>query len=598
MKMEYPYKKWNALHVTSEDVKSDFNGQVLKESMDLFNLFEKKLEINPVIKMSSTIVIYDSLGWVPGFETYFDLSTGICHYEMVLIPVVIPEKYQHSPGGQIRSVIQLDVRMKISQFEQDSGYGLKFEPVEHESSRKALKGQEAQNALRKQIVSSELEDKVDSRVGVLMMITAFRNTAMTLKAKINSKIKGNKNLLDKNVQRDLKALKKDLLVFSSYLDRILLDSDKFDSESSQSICEEIRRVKESLANTLNIVKAEKLREYLRGELDVEYDILADIAGLDESLRRKLAEFRSSELWGNHLDDFELICHIMENTFTDRSKKFNGNLIHDLETLGFLHSRAKTIADRIKTEFENHRSCLDWAKLFLEDLFASNLLLTDSLPLYPLRDKPFGIPYPIPNPIKCHSNNIEATNFKMKNDKDYQKVLTTCKERYVKSDEIEFWFHGTSQNHASDILSRGIKLKEGGGRQDFSHKSGFYLGEEFDLALDWARTRSPKKEAVLVFRIPKDFLNQYNGISFSRQNTDDVKKWNDLVTYNRSGEELYPEVGELMADKEFVIGPYGSGKLSDGPINLHKKVKSNQLCIIDNRLARDIMQHLEAVIFLM
>ncbi len=78
----------------------------------------------------------------------------------------------------------------------------------------------------------------------------------------------------------------------------------------------------------------------------------------------------------------------------------------LKKLGFTDPRAKYIAEKIQScQFQdNHISTLDYAHIFVQNLFKYDLLLTDELSSLPDRSKKTGNIYSAPGfakePIKC------------------------------------------------------------------------------------------------------------------------------------------------------------------------------------------------------
>ena len=66
-----------------------------------------------------------------------------------------------------------------------------------------------------------------------------------------------------------------------------------------------------------------------------------------------------------------------------------------------------------------------------------------------------------------------------------------------NDQFELFVHVTNQHSAENIIEEGIRLEKGEEAQDFSDGIGYYVGNDFDEAVLWARNKYREGEAVLI-----------------------------------------------------------------------------------------------------
>ena len=90
----------------------------------------------------------------------------------------------------------------------------------------------------------------------------------------------------------------------------------------------------------------------------------------------------------------------------------------------------------------------------------------------------------PVTIESHAYSILRTELGNLLSKESQKVVL---------------FHGTDHQSACDILFRGIDLCQGRKKRDFSCGSGFYLTDNTEEALNWAKNTTAKP-ALLVLQL--------------------------------------------------------------------------------------------------
>jgi len=215
----------------------------------------------------------------------------------------------------------------------------------------------------------------------------------------------------------------------------------------------------------------------------------------------------------------------------------------LKELGFTDQRAKYITKRFKVfpDLHNHISILDFAHIFIRDLFKYDLLLTDEISSLPRQRESINVEYSVQsevtkNPIVCQNfKESQTLNRKLRN------FLSVGSEKQGSArdgngTEYYYWYHGTNCSFASDIVKFGIDIEKGKERRDFSDGNGFYLSDDLHRAKQWSLKMCivGNFSAVLRYKIPKASLKD-NGIVLSRS-PDDLEDWKNIVRYCRSGKK--------------------------------------------------------------
>ena len=168
-----------------------------------------------------------------------------------------------------------------------------------------------------------------------------------------------------------------------------------------------------------------------------------------------------------------------------------------------------------------------------------------------------------------------------------------------NDKFEIFVHGTDHKSAKNIIEEGIRLSEGEDAQDFSDGEGFYLGNNFDEALEWAGHKHMDGEAVLIYEVDMEHLrgdNNENGLDLSNNK----RKWLQVVSEYRLsglGRNEKPPSKALRKELEqynFIEGPMASvSKKNPRP---RQKDGNYQLCIRNTACAALFDRCLSYVIF--
>ena len=159
-----------------------------------------------------------------------------------------------------------------------------------------------------------------------------------------------------------------------------------------------------------------------------------------------------------------------------------------------------------------------------------------------------------------------------------------------TDDFEVFFHGTSHDHARNIIHGGIKLTKGENCKDFSDGEGFYLAKQFDEAsrTRWAFNR-PSVTAVLVFRVRRTDLREGREALDLRTDED---QWKRVIKAFRSGNNT-----EQFQQYEFIEGPMSS--ISRGNQSLRNPIfhaHTYQLCVKHDNCAELFDRSLHSAVF--
>ena len=191
--------------------------------------------------------------------------------------------------------------------------------------------------------------------------------------------------------------------------------------------------------------------------------------------------------------------------------------------------------------------------------------------------------------------VKAINIKEESDASGEcSTILDKVQTYLQSlsaTDYEVLFHGTGHANAIDITEKGIDVKKGKPRQDFSNGDGFYLGDSFDEARKWPKSRGHPNPAVMVFRVRKSELRRDDGKYLDLRS--DKKYWRLVVSQFRSGRPDRKFIKDIKK-YEFIEGPMAS--ISNNNPKPSQKDGTHQLCVRKDECAELFDGNLQAVIF--
>lgn len=168
-----------------------------------------------------------------------------------------------------------------------------------------------------------------------------------------------------------------------------------------------------------------------------------------------------------------------------------------------------------------------------------------------------------------------------------------------ADEYEVFFHGSNHESVQGIVERGIDLSMGKEAQDFSDGDGYYVGESFEEAFDWARshTRRGEGQAVVIYRVHKTQLrgeNNDNGLDLRQ----DKREWLRVVReYRRYPRDRKPDKKLRKGIKKqcgFIEGPRASVSRSNPSPT--EDIDTYQLCVRSDNCVQLFNNSLHSVVF--
>ena len=179
----------------------------------------------------------------------------------------------------------------------------------------------------------------------------------------------------------------------------------------------------------------------------------------------------------------------------------------LASIGFdpLSSAVETIMARARN-LQHHIDVCELAEIHIKDEFKYNLLLSPVAFRFPLQSNLTNSWFQLPRNIDVEeevANQVWQVNI-LNLVTEESLVSGTTRSKLsdlipLKDGKNVIMFHGTDHQSACEILFRGIDLCQGRQKRDFSCGSGFYLTDNSEEALNWAKNTTAKP-ALLVFRV--------------------------------------------------------------------------------------------------
>jgi hypothetical protein len=420
--------------------------------------------------------------------------------------------------------------------------------------------------------------------------------------------------LDNDTLNALRALKQELLEVEAKIDLELL---KYATQCNPQISHStLQEHKEKIETLLKVLKkdlnANSVRNYLAVASQLQpCDILSQIIGLREEALRTVFEGRSLEA-AMHENDTEATLNYLKDVCRYMSVSKDDSAEQVLTEIGFTENRAKYLAEQIRSmpSGGQHYTIPDLAFRFVQDLFQNDLLLTNQLPLYPDRTQSkyevrgFVRRPKVTKPIKC---------FNLDDDENLEENLKTffteSENGAEKPEDFQYWYHGTNNKSASNILATGINNGKGSAKKDFSNESGFYLSDDYKAGANWAGERSKllgSCRAVLQYKVKKDFWKQHaTGLELSTANKTELAKWRNVIRFFRSEEQDIRDENLIKKlDKvPFIKGPMSTdGFWEDNERNndwpVIKDVAWSQLCLCQQEVSTKFNTYLDKVVFIL
>ena len=249
--------------------------------------------------------------------------------------------------------------------------------------------------------------------------------------------------------------------------------------------------------------------------------------------------------------------------------------------------------------QQHIEPCEWAEIFVEDEFKYSVLLSQQTDKFPFQSDLVNMWFlqlsEIDSKQRIHVEimNLLTKEFEMSANTACSKLLD--QERKLEQEQHVVLFHGTDHESAKDILVRGIDLKAGRQRRDFSCGFGFYLTKNCCDAVNWARSIT-SKPAILMFHVKRHCLGNKSQI-FLETNDDDMSKWHEIVSSFRS-DKLTADIQNLSREFDSIEGPASiiTGRTDKGELTIQPKPSSHQICLFSDDLADKFHKSLHSILF--
>ena len=324
--------------------------------------------------------------------------------------------------------------------------------------------------------------------------------------------------------------------------------------------------------------------------------LCSLLGLRLDFLDRLEEIPEDDRY--HLEIYDWIITFLRNNYESESRANRSSLSKELlASIGFdpLSSSAETIMTRAGGT-QHHIDACDMAEIFIRDQFKYNILLSPEDSRFPLEDNYVNGWFQLPEQTSdeendkvpvCHINIQNLVTVESLASSDIRSSLLGL---LTKEDENAVLFHGTDHRSARDILFRGIDLRRGRQKRDFSSGSGFYLTDDSEKALNWAKNTTAKP-ALLVFQVNRqEHLDNAKKLNLFEND----QKWREIVSSFRSGRKT-----AMTRAYDLIEGPVGIMTTNDltNEVMFEPKPSSYQMCLISGEYAKTFRKTLHSIIFL-
>ena len=450
----------------------------------------------------------------------------------------------------------------------------------------------------------------------------------------------NDEVMDDITERELLLFKMEFrsFIYKVWLRRIGLSREKGDTSYDSSL----RDLELTIHNAQeNIKRCKFIVKEIYNEDELQQRIRENTDSLEEALNKVLEKKEKSgfEMTDEDILLFQqptvLLCSSLglKLDFLERLDTFSDDHLHhrslcDWITI-FLQNNSKSVSlekktrltlelldsmgfDPLSTGFETimawyskgntqyHIEPCEWARIFIQDEFNYNPLLSSRVDKFPFQRDLTNSWFQLPNtnyeesesslyPCHVNINNLVSTESNALKD-----IRSKLNGFLSQRDWATALYHGTDHHSAVDILFRGIDLRAGRHNRDFSCGSGFYLTKNLDEAVNWAASTTTKP-AILVFQVnQEENLNSAKRLDLNN----DEEKWYEIVTSFRSGRRT-AKTRKSVSAYDLIEGPQAIMRYDEASRELFWKPKpsSYQMCLISDDFAETFEKTLHSILFL-
>ena len=305
---------------------------------------------------------------------------------------------------------------------------------------------------------------------------------------------------------------------------------------------------------------------------------------------------------HHLKICDWIITFLRNNYESASPANRSSPSKEfLASIGFdpLSSSVETIMARAGST-QHHIDACEMAEIFIRDQFKYNILLSPEDSRFPFKENYKEVWFQLPEQTSDEENDkVPASHIYIQNlvtepSLASSRICSILDGFVTKEDQNTVLFHGTDHKSACNILFRGIDLCQGRQKRDFSCGSGFYLTDNSEEALNWAKNTTAKP-ALLVFQVNRqEHLDNAKKLNLFEND----QKWREIVSSFRSGKKTAKTRKSLCA-YDLIEGPVGTMRRNDSTdeITFEPKPSSSQMCLISDDFAETFRKTLHSIIFL-
>ena len=277
----------------------------------------------------------------------------------------------------------------------------------------------------------------------------------------------------------------------------------------------------------------------------------------------------------------------------------------LGSIGFdpLSTAVETIMARSsKGSTQHHIEASEWAEIFIKDEVKYNPVISSIFVKFPFQGNLTNSWFKLPSILgEESSENTEVPlydvllmNLVTKASDASTDTQSSLSDFSVSQNEENIvLFHGTDHASAVDILFRGIDLRAGRKKRDFSCGSGFYLTKSLDDALCWAKSTTAKP-AILVFQVERQYLDDARKLNLSNNEG----RWREIVSSFRSAKQT-AKTRKQFSSYDLIEGPMATVTRNETSedLVLEPKPLSYQMCLISDEFAEEFRKTLYSIVLL-
>ncbi|XP_013785274.1 uncharacterized protein LOC106469327 [Limulus polyphemus] len=380
--------------------------------------------------------------------------------------------------------------------------------------------------------------------------------------------KKTKKLNEKFINK-LRNLKEHLIKYTYFLEEVFL---YYTTLTHTKLVEfsTLNEEKRCIQKIVNQMNPEELHHLVHEDAIIFPEhVLSLVLGMNDSFTDYLREL-PTHIRHHQTEKYWVNNFIENNSFETNTD--SENLDDALRHLGFTENRSLVLKKWLsENPYRDHQSLLYWMEAYIDNMFSYDILL-NSFCRYPYNpnivDEWQTVTVSRDNPDDSDEDVLEGeVNYINLTNCDPYNLPQQVRDHLKSLNEKCLFFHGTSHNHADNIIQNGIQLNEGSGFQDFSHNDGFYITSEIEYALDWAKRKNYSyKVAVIVFYVDPGILARYTHLDLSN----DHEKWTHIIKHNRRGRDRRLNIPKPTI-KEYRKADYVEGPMCSNP----KEVGSSQ-----------------------